>query len=66
MATNLKIDDALLTKALKLGKKRTKKATVTEALTEYIQRRLQKKIVNLFGELEYDPSFDYKAQRKRQ
>lgn len=38
MATNLAIDDGLLERARRVGKLRTKKETVTQALTEFIQR----------------------------
>jgi Arc/MetJ family transcription regulator len=65
MATNLAIDDRLLEEAQKVGGHRTKKATVTEALHEYIQRRNQKKIIELFGKIEFDPKYDYKKQRRR-
>lgn len=65
MATNLAIDDRLLNEALKVGGHRTKKATVTEALNEYIQRRRQQKIIGLFGKIAIDPSYDYKLQRRR-
>ncbi len=65
MATNLAIDDELLERALKVGGHRTKKATVTEALQEYIQRRQQAKIRDLFGTIDFDPDYDYKKQRKR-
>jgi len=65
VATNLQIDDKLLNKALKVGGQRTKKATVTQALEEYIRRREQLKIENVLGTIDIDPSYDYKAQRKR-
>ena len=65
MATNLAIGDNLLEEALKVGGHRTKKATVTEALEEYIQGRKQKKVVKLFGNIEFDPRYDYKKQRQR-
>jgi Arc/MetJ family transcription regulator len=65
MATNLAIDDRLLEKARRVGGHRTKKATVTEALEEYIRRRQQREIVRLFGKVELDPGYDYKAQRRR-
>jgi Arc/MetJ family transcription regulator len=65
MPTNLAIDDRLLAEAQRVGGHRTKKATVTEALQEYIQRRRQTKIVKLFGTVEFDPSYDYKQQRRR-
>lgn len=65
MATNLAIDDALLEEALRVGGHKTKRATVTEALNEYIQRRKQARIVELFGKVDVDPQYDYKAQRRR-
>lgn len=65
MATNLAIDDELLDEALRVGGHRTKKATVTEALQEYIQRRKQAEILELFGQIDYDPEYDYKKQRSR-
>lgn len=65
MPTNLAIDDELLGEALEIGGHRTKKATVTEALVEYIQRRRQTKIVSLFGKIEYDDHYDYKRHRTR-
>jgi len=63
MATNLAIDDKLLERALKIGGEKTKKATVTQALQEYIERREQATIVDLFGKIDIDPSYDYKEQR---
>lgn len=65
MPTNLAIDDALLTEAQAVGGHRTKKDTVNEALREYIQRRRQAKVVDLFGTIELDPAHDYKKQRRR-
>jgi Arc/MetJ family transcription regulator len=65
MATNLAIDDRLLNEALKAGGHKTKKDTVNEALREYIQRRKQLEILNLFGKIDFDPAYDYKRQRKR-
>lgn len=66
MPTNLAINDELLEEALQLGGHRTKKATVNEALKEYIQRRKQLKILDLFGQIDYDPNDDYKEQRRRE
>lgn len=65
MATNLAIDDALIEEAKKVGGHRTKKDTVTQALLEYIQRRKQTEILELFGKVDFDPEYDYKAQRQR-
>ena len=65
MATNLAIDDELLEEALRIGGHRTKKDTVTEALTEYIRRRKQTRVIDLFGTIEFDPTYDHKKQRRR-
>jgi hypothetical protein len=65
MATNLAIDDELIIEAQAIGGARTKKAAVTEALKEYIQRRKQIQIISLFGKVDYDPDYDYKNTRSR-
>ena len=65
MATNLAIDDSLLEEARRIGGQKTKRATVVEALNEYIQRRKQQQIIELFGKLDVDPKYDYKKQRRR-
>ncbi len=41
MATNLALDDQLIEQARIVGRHRTKKAAVTEALEEYVERRRQ-------------------------
>lgn len=66
MATNLAIDDKLIVEAQAIGGVRTKKAVVTEALKEYIQKRKQVQIASLFGTIDYDPDYDYKKTRSRQ
>ena len=65
MATNLAIDPELLDKALKVGGEKTKKATVNRALQEFIARREQERLLELFGKFDWDDSFDYKRERGR-
>ena len=65
MATNLAIDPELLERAVAVSGERTKTAAVTRALEEFIARRQQAKIVELFGTLDWDPDYDYKAERSR-
>ena len=65
MATNLSIEPELLEKALQVSGEKTKKAAVTKALQEFIARREQRKLLDLFGRLEWNPDFDYKAERSR-
>jgi hypothetical protein len=66
MATNLAIDNKLLEEAKKIGRHRTKKAVVTEALQEYIKFHKQQLVIDLFGTIEYAEDYDYKTQRKNQ
>lgn len=65
MATNLSIDPRLIEQALKVSGERTKKAAVTRALEEFIARRRQKRVLELFGKLEWDVAYDYKGERSR-
>lgn len=64
MPTNLALDDTLIDEAKRLGKHSTKKDAVTAALNEYIARRNQLKVLDLFGTIDYDPNFDLKKMRK--
>jgi Arc/MetJ family transcription regulator len=64
MATNLAIDDVLLERARRVGKLRTKKETVTQALTEFIQRRRQRGILKALGTIEFRKGWDYKKDRR--
>lgn len=65
MATNIELDNELLAKAMELGGMKTKRDAVHEALEEYVRRREQLKILDLFGAVE-EEAFDYKAQRRVQ
>ena len=65
MATNLAIDPALLDRALEVGGEKTKRATVNRALREFVARREQERILDLFGKLDWDEDFDYKRERHR-
>ena len=64
MATNLAIDPELLDEALQIGGLSTKKDTVNQALTEFVQRRKQQEIIALFGALPSDEDYDYKKGRE--
>jgi Arc/MetJ family transcription regulator len=65
MATNLAINDILLNKALEIGGYKSKKDTVNAALEEFIKRRDAKELIEIFGTIEYDESYDYKKMRAR-
>ena len=61
---NLAVDDELLEQALRVGGFRTKGETVNQALREFIARRHRLGLVELFGKVDYDPSYDYKKERR--
>jgi len=65
VATYLSIDPELIELTLEVSGERTKKAAVTKALQEFIARRRQKRLLDLMGKLEWDSSYDYKADRAR-
>ena len=65
VATNVEINPALIQQALLLGGKRTKREVIEEALHEYVSRREQQRILNMFGTVDYDEAYDYQKQRAR-
>ncbi len=66
MATNIELNEPLLSKAMRLGGMKTKKEAVNQALSEYVQRREQLRVLDFFGKVDMDPELDYKKQRKVQ
>jgi len=64
MPTNLKLDDKLISDAVKLGKHKTKQEAVNAALAEYVQHRNQLKILELEGKIKFRPDWDYKKMRR--
>ena len=64
MATNLAIDNTLIEEAKRVGGHKTKKEAVTVALDEYIRHKKQLEILDHFGTVDFDPSYDYKKIRQ--
>ena len=64
MASNLSIDTKLLDEALLVSGLKTKKDTVNQALKEFVQRRKQREIATLFGNLPHDEDYEYKKGRQ--
>jgi Arc/MetJ family transcription regulator len=54
MRTNIDIDDTLMAKAQKLSKIKTKKAVVEKALKLFVTVENQKKLLDLWGNVEVD------------
>ena len=65
MATNLALDDKLIVAAQRAGKHKTKKEAVNAALEEYVRHHEQLRILDSFGTVDFDRSYDYKADRRR-
>lgn len=65
IATKLDIENNLLEAAMRAGGHKTKKAAVTQALIEYVQKRNQASVVDLFGTIDFDDDYDYKSERSR-
>ena len=65
MATNLALDDRLIEEARRVGRHKTKREAVSAALAEYVKRRKQLRILDVFGTVDFDPKYDYKAERSR-
>ena len=64
MATNLKLDDALIEKVVKLGGFKTRQEAVNSALEEFVERRERLRILELKGKIQFDPQWDYKRMRR--
>jgi Arc/MetJ family transcription regulator len=65
MASNLKLDDALVQQAQDLSGLKTKREVVNQALKEFVERYNQRELIKLRGQFDFDPAYDYKAERKR-
>ena len=65
MTLQVTLDDKLVEKAKEIGRHPDEATAVKAALLEYIARRQQERVIQLFGTIEYDPAYDYKTQRRR-
>jgi len=66
MATNLALDDTLVAEAKELGGYRTKREAVNAALEEYVRHRKQLKVLDLFGQIEWEEDYDILRERQRE
>ncbi len=62
---SIDIDEQLLAEAKSVGHHTTDDSAVNEALSEYVQLHKRGRTLDLIGKVEFDPSYDYKAERKR-
>lgn len=64
MRTNIELDPALVEEALAYAGVKTKREVVDLALKEFVAVRRRRNIGELFGRVEIDPDYDYKALRR--
>ncbi|MEQ9000202.1 MAG: type II toxin-antitoxin system VapB family antitoxin [Coleofasciculus sp. B1-GNL1-01] len=64
MQVTLNLDEALLNEALKLTKLTTQEELLNLALQELIRSRRKKNLLDLAGQIQFVPDFDYKALRE--
>ena len=58
-------DRALIETVKKIGGHRTKREAVNAALDAYIKQCLRERLIVRFGTVDFDPTYDYKAERRR-
>ena len=63
MATSIDLNEKLLSKAMRLANLETKEEAINLALQEFVDRREQLKVIDLFGTVDFDESYHYKQQR---
>jgi len=64
MRTNIEIDDDLMARAMAASGNATKRETVHEALQLMVRLSAQEKVKSLYGKVEFDADYDYKALRR--
>ncbi|MBR8831431.1 MAG: hypothetical protein N5P05_000916 [Chroococcopsis gigantea SAG 12.99] len=64
MRTNIELDDELVEEAFRLTNVRTKKDLLDLALRELIRIRKKRNLLDLSGQIQLAPDYDYKASRE--
>ena len=63
MRTNIVLDESLVKEGMKLGRTRTKKELVNQALKEFVENRKRLNLMDLAGKIEFAKDYDYKSLR---
>ena len=64
MRTNIVLDDDLIDEAMRYANVKTKRELVDLALREFVSARRRRDVSELFGTVQIDPEYDYKALRR--
>jgi hypothetical protein len=63
--TNPVMDDTLIEAARRVSRRKAKRQAVTVVPAEHVKRSKQLRIVKAFRTLNFDPNYDYKAERRQ-
>jgi len=63
MPTRSTTEESLIEEAKRLGGHKSKKAAVDAALEAYVRHQKQMEIISHFGTIDFDETYDYKAER---
>lgn len=66
MTATFELDESLVENARLAGRHASREEAVRCALEEYVRRHRQEQIMEMFGSIEFDEDYDYKAVRKDQ
>jgi len=64
MQITLNLDEALINEALQLTRLTTQEELIKLALQELVRSRRKKNLLDLAGQIQFDPGFDHKALRE--
>ena len=62
--TSVDINMSLLEEALKLSGLATNKSVIDSALTEFVEKRRKKNLMDIKGQIEFADDYDYKQMRR--
>lgn len=65
MRTNIVLDDAVVTRAFRHSRAKTKKDLVHEALLELIRSRRRRSLLDLKGKIQFAEGYDHRKLRTR-
>jgi len=66
MATNLALDDNLISQAQKVGHHKTKKRCCNNRIKRIHRKEKKIEVIDLFGKIVFDKKYDYKKARTSQ
>ena len=64
MLRSLNLDETLIQELMAIDNHANLETIIETALREYIQRHQRLKVLDLFGAIDYDDTYNYKAQRQ--